>query len=55
MQGQTIVAAYRSRAEAEQVRDELCGLGIAEGDVRLSADGGDANPLAPRREEGFFD
>jgi stress response protein YsnF len=70
MQGQTMVAAYRSRAEAEQVCDELRGLGIAEGDVRLSADGGApaaddlhigpagddrANPLAPKREEGFFD
>jgi len=56
MQGQTMVAAYRSRAEAEQVRDELRDLGIAEGDLRLSAEGGDgANPLAPQREEGFFD
>ena len=70
MQGQTMVAAYRSRAEAEQVRDDLRGLGIAEDDVRLSAEGGapavddlhigpagedGPNPLAPKREEGFFD
>jgi stress response protein YsnF len=54
MQGQTMVAAYRSRAEAEQVRDELRSLGIAEGDLRLSAEDG-GNPLAPQREEGFFD
>jgi len=57
-----MVAAYRSRAEAEQVRDELHDLGIADGDLRLSAEGSgavaaddSANPLAPRREEGFFD
>jgi len=63
MQDRTLVAVYRSREEAERVRDELYALGVPEGDIRLSGDDvhiGQAredspNPLAPKREEGIFD
>jgi stress response protein YsnF len=69
MSGETLVAVYASRAEAERVRDRLRSIGAPESDVRLSIDtdndqrfapvggesGSAASPLAPKQEEGFFD
>jgi stress response protein YsnF len=67
MAGETLVAVYASRAEAERVRDRLRSVGVSDGDIRLSIDtdndqrfapvsgerGGAAG--APKQEEGFFD
>src|SRR4051794_10043585 len=65
MQGQNFVAIYTTRAEAERARERLRREGVGDADMRLSAerDGaaatttatGTDNPLAPKREEGFFD
>jgi stress response protein YsnF len=50
MRGETLVAVYATRAEAEQVRDRLRReIGIPDEDMRLSAEGGGAaaSPTTP--------
>ena len=38
MRGQTLVAVYRTRRDAEEARDRLRGLGVPEGDIELGGD-----------------
>jgi hypothetical protein len=40
MRGQTFVAVYRSRRDAEEARDQLRGLGVSERDIELGDDDG---------------
>lgn len=67
MAGETLVAVYASRAEAERVRDRLRSVGVPDRDIRLSIDtdndqrfapvSGESGGAAttPKQEEGFFD
>jgi hypothetical protein len=59
MREETLVAVYRSRSDAETVRERLLGAGIPEADIGLSAEEtgaasmpGETETAAPR---GFFD
>jgi stress response protein YsnF len=67
MRGQTLVAIYASRADAERTRDRLRAAGIPDADIRLSAEDSSTagasetvapdNSIAPRAhgEGGFLD
>jgi Domain of unknown function (DUF2382) len=57
MLGQNLVAVYPSRSQAEAARSRLLDSGIAENDIRLSADqqGSAASSATPKQEGGFLD
>src|SRR5260221_4140334 len=56
MQGQNLVAVYPSRSQAEAARSRLLDSGIAENDIRLSADQQEsaASSVIPKQEGGFL-
>jgi stress response protein YsnF len=57
MHGQNLVAVYPSRSQAEAARSRLLDSGIAENDIRLSADqqGSAASSATPKQKGGFLD
>ncbi|MBV9522073.1 MAG: YsnF/AvaK domain-containing protein [Alphaproteobacteria bacterium] len=58
MREQNLVAVFSSRAQAEAARARLLESGVAEADIRLSADPqaiGSASTTAPTHEHGFLD
>ncbi len=55
MNGHSLVAVYKSRAQAERARDRLMQLGIPATDIRLSADAGREPGLESEHRGGFWD
>jgi stress response protein YsnF len=58
MHGENVVAIFSSRLQAEAARSRLLDSGIADADIRLSADrqaSAETSTVAPKHEDGFLD